>query len=164
MDSSAEIFQTTKEFENVLHDADEMIVDWGQTILSHNHNGLNSSNENEVNKSLEDQDAQPSLPTPEINDVLIINLEKELENQEAIWHLGKEEQYTFILWEKKLRNQDAIWQKMFEQNWQLDLYSLCSKYFREVKQEFGDDKLFQQWFEKQKKTYPHRTTYQRIKL
>ena len=73
-------------------------------------------------------------------------------------------QHTFIHWEMELRKQDAIWQKMFEQNRQIDLYSLCSKYFREVKQNFGDDKLFQQWFEKQKKIYPHRMIYQRIKL
>ena len=76
----------------------------------------------------------------------------------------KETQHTLILWEMELRKQDAIWQKMFEQNRQLDLHSLCSKYFREVKFIFGDNELFQQWFEKQKKIYPHRMTYQRIKL
>ena len=123
------------------------------------------------------QDSSSKI-TPEINDVATTEESFVLHNSdskkdpsttfnnaiETSALLEVKKQHTFIHWEMELQKQDAIWQKMFEQNWQLDLYSLCSKYFREVKQDFGDDKLFQQWFEKQKKTYPHRTTYQRIKL
>ena len=61
----------------------------------------------------------------------------------------------FVHWENELRKQDAIWQKMFEQNPQIDIFSICSKYFHEVKRHFYDDKLCQQWFENQKSLSIH---------
>ena len=66
--------------------------------------------------------------------------------------------------ELKLEEQDAIWQKMFEENPQINLFPLCLDFFREIKQDMDDDVLFHQWLENQKRKYPHRLAYQRIKL
>ena len=67
-------------------------------------------------------------------------------------------------WDSELQKQDAIWQKMFEENPKIDLFPICFKYFQNVKSDMRYNEVFNQWLKIQKLKYPHRLTYQRMKL
>ena len=67
-------------------------------------------------------------------------------------------------WESELRKQDAVWQNMFEENPKIDLFPICFKYFQNVKSDMRYNEVFNQWLKIQKLKYPHRLTYQRMKL
>ena len=54
---------------------------------------------------------------------------------------------------------------MFEENPKIDLFPICFKYFQNVKSDMGyNEDVFNQWLKIQKLKYPHRLTYQRMKL